>query len=270
MDRFPDEILKKVVAKDFQVAKSDVQIISKELEEGPGTGTGYACEIKCFKVSAKVGDQEKPDLHYVGKVVPEDDLRSNIKTKSVQVDNEIAFYSKISPKILELRREAGLEPLKMAKCFYTDDETGTIIQENLKLSGFGLIEKSPFGAPDSFIEQNLINLAKIHSSTYHYANKVYGGVKEFIEKNPKFKNKSFFDLTRDMGSMHSMLIGVSTDNFKFVAGVIGDEHPELAEKCLKQIPVFEENLAKSDKPREDCKFVTLNHGDFWYNNIMAK
>ena len=60
------------------------------------------------------------------------------------MDVERWFYDTLTPSLIQIRNKHGLAPLKQPKVFYTD-ETGTIIMENLKDQGFGLVKKTPLG-----------------------------------------------------------------------------------------------------------------------------
>lgn len=186
------------------------------------------------------------------------------------VKTEVLVYKEIFPEFQRLRKDLGLQPLKVPRCFYADQESLTIIMEDLKDKDFELIEKTCEVAKDSFVDHGLKELAKIHATGYHYIDKVWGGSDKLLEQYPYLKPYPYMDAFPKEGPMREMIEKGVTDNFAMCANVIGDSHPELAEKLLEQVARFESVHAKTGIPRPDCSFITLTHGDFWYNNMMAK
>ena len=60
-------------------------------------------------------------------------------------DRECHMYEVILPMIAKAREDHQLKPVKVPECFYTEDNPGIMIMENLKDQGFGGIESKENG-----------------------------------------------------------------------------------------------------------------------------
>ena len=58
---------------------------------------------------------------------------------------EVTFYDQLMKKMQAIRKSIGQNELPFPKCFYTSDESGVIVLENLKSRGFKTVPKSPEG-----------------------------------------------------------------------------------------------------------------------------
>jgi len=179
----------------------------------------------------------------------------------------VYFYEDLAPQLQTLRKSASLEPLKLPRVYFTDKENGTIVMENLK-KRLGLVPKSPKGLSNDCIEKLLVELAKFHATTYHFLQTSPGGPDQFLETNPIMKTKSLFELFAEMVEMHKKFL---TQSFTTASAVIAKAgHHELSQKIKTHESQVFELVKKAAKPADNCKFLTLIHGDFWYNNIMVK
>jgi len=267
MSVITEEVIAQCVAKEFGKSVDKIKINSVEKTRGSSAGDGFACEIWRFDVKATVDKEEKDDLIYVAKVCPDDELRSKMMRDAKLLDCEVWFYKNLEPKLQALRKAVGLEPLKTATVYYTNMEDGSIVMENLKKK-FGLLPKSPKGIPNNCIEKLLAGLAEFHATTYHYLQTVEEGSEKLLEAHTFLKPKNLFEMNPAMEEMNKKFLVQSYTTASSI--VLKAGHQELSQAVKKEEGLVFEKERAAAKPAKTCKFKTLIHGDFWYNNVMVK
>jgi len=266
MSVITEEVMAQCVAKEFGVDVSKVKIKAMEKTRGSSAGDGFVCEIWRFDINAIVDGIEKPSLNYVAKTCPED-AREKMMREAQVTDCEVWFYDNLAPKLQALRKAANLEPLKFPRVYYTNKENGAIVMENLK-NKFGLVPKSPKGISRDCVEKLLMELAAYHATTYHFLQMHPGGMKSLLESQPYLRTKSLFELFPSMEEMNKKFLVQSMTTTSAIIAKAGNK--ELSCLVKKQEGLINDAVRKAAVASPDCKFKTLIHGDFWYNNIMVK
>ena len=78
-----DEIVLESVAKQFGADPNHVKIVSCEKSPGAAFGEGFACEMWKLDIKALVNGEEKNDISYIAKALPEGDFREGMIKKVV-------------------------------------------------------------------------------------------------------------------------------------------------------------------------------------------
>ena len=113
----------------------------------------------------------------------------------------------------------------------------------------------------------MVNLAAFHATTFHFVQTYPGGPDALTKDCPFLKVKCVFDLTDASEFVykgHESSLGIASS----LAKQFGED--ELSAKFKEQLGIYLERQLKAAGPSENCKFKTIIHGDFWYNNFMVK
>jgi len=266
-DAITEEVIVQCVAKELGTDLDNVKINGMEKTRGSKPGDGSTCEIWRIDVKATVNGVENNDLNYVAKILTEVEAKAKLMREAKIVDCEVWFYENLAPKLQTLRTAAGLMPLKLPKVFYTNIDNGSIVMENLK-NKLSLVPKSPKGISRNCIEQLLVELAKYHATTYHFLQTVPGGIEKLLASKSFLQQKSTFEFFPSMKEMNKKYLVQIIDTASRIIARAG--HEELSQALKQQESVAWEKQRRASTASDDCKFRTLIHGDFWYNNVMVK
>ena len=124
------------------------------------------------------------------------------------------------------------------------------------------------GISKETLEHLLIELAEFHASSYHYLQKIDMGIEEIIEKHVFLTPRTMFYLIPDMVAMQKENMSTCLNSMGMIVKKEGLE--QLGEKVLNQKPGAVSAQKKAGVASDSCKFKTLIHGDYWYNNFMLK
>ena len=114
----------------------------------------------------------------------------------------------------------------------------------------------------------MLALAEYHASTYHFVQTYPGGEAALLEDHKHLKPVTYFYFVPKFAEK-------SIDNMAQLLPQIGTiikeaGYAELGAKVEQLVGTFSEMHKKAAVASDNCKFKTIIHGDFWYNNVMVK
>ena len=121
-------------------------------------------------------------------------------------------------------------------------------------------------------EKVLSALGELHATFYHYFKTYPGGKEQLIKEYPFLETRTFYDLanTKEAENFQDQWFGQIFDNVSTLVKSRGKEGDnELADKVAKFKPEWRARAKGAAYPLKD-EFVTINHGDMWYKNLMLR
>ncbi|XP_022823365.1 uncharacterized protein LOC111354259 [Spodoptera litura] len=218
-------------------------------------GDNFMSDVKRISLEGENGS-----MKVIAKIAPIDEsVRASSYTEYLFKVEHI-MYTEILPKLVSLQKAAKVpeeEHLRFAKCYGSLDEAPNevIILEDLKESGYFMLDKfEPL--QDNNIKSVLKTLAIFHSLSHVLRNKEPATYDLYKNMLPDMTNISPEELKNSFKSLDD-----------FVATIIENEaHRKILKNKISNTLDIAPKLAKE----EDPKYLVIQHGDVWVNNILFK
>lgn len=244
------------------------KVIKHEVVPLTAIGENYGSEILRVEITVDENGQQKI-AHAVAKLIPPTEFQLQIFNTQVTFKNEAQFYAVIVPLMREIQREhhfseiANYFPELYGSRFNLKqnsevvDTDAVILMENLKLSGYDIIEPQKFFDLDTTrkilralanLQATAVGLKLKRPEVFHAQIRPY--LTEFSP--PVFPVKE--------GTKDPLLMQFETAL---------KENPNTAHLISKVSKVIaKQKIKKNRQAREP--WATIVHNDLWVNNVMVK
>ena len=276
--RITDEMVRESVATDIGggVTKDTVKILSDTRKKGSNIGDtrdNFNGEVAAVDVVSEV-DGVKREHHFMFKCSPMSKSREQFIDETGSWDNEWLMYSVVLPEVANMwernkhHSTSGMGGIGFPKVYYGNKKEGILVMENLKSSGYGMVDKK-VGMQLDHVQAVLRQLCFVHTSSFDYINKFEGGLDAFKATYPSMcHDGAWLDTTKPMlKKIMDNLIGSVYGIFvKVIEDFSGD--PDLIQRVKKFAGSIAETMPKIHQPEGNV--VSLVHNDSWTNNFMFK
>ncbi|XP_031781522.1 uncharacterized protein LOC100116463 [Nasonia vitripennis] len=257
-------LLLESIGKDVQVVESTTSLLLPKGENYASTMLKVEALIKRTKSSP----EEK--LHLVAKMIPSSEFQRSIFNSSVSFAKEIYVIQTLAPMYKQLEREVGLEEDEIIDIFpkiYAGrlsrneetpdvaDEDAVMLLENLKVRGYDTMNRMK-GLDFEHAVIAITQLARYHAlgmALRHKKPKEFAEAQKIIDNFP-------FDMT-DIKQFEDVIDHT-------IEVVCSDQRLVQYEQKIRGL-ITEQNGFESFMEIEKIEpWISINHGDFWVNNIM--
>ncbi|CAK1546854.1 unnamed protein product [Leptosia nina] len=246
----------------------------QDFEGAPGSKRGdnytsmvYRITLKGFKKDSERTDPWTGSIIY--KCLPESTLRRNTFKSDELFCNEVAFYTKIWPKLSSFQDHWNLaNPFKgIPKCYLAQNDL--VVLKDLKELGFvmpdrqqGLSVEQCYSVLKNLAQFHALSLAmKCHSPEEFYELlNIQDGISEvfFVSKNEEYYRSYYIQATQNAISMVAEELKDSSGKDKYL--------DKFKSFCSED--TFFRSMVDMVSPREP--FAVICHGDCWTNNLQFR
>nr|BAN20614.1 conserved hypothetical protein [Riptortus pedestris] len=236
------------------------RVLQLDADYAVAKGNNYVSDI--YRLSLKLvnhsGEIENRSLMY--KIIPnvEDDTKLPEIRELHVFDNEIKMYSEVLPAMerLLLEKDPTAEPLWPRLVGFKRNYEGLLI-EDISTQGYKMEDRTK-GLDFEYICIALQALARFHALAAVLIERGELSTADFDE----------YPFMKDMNKCREMAEKMSRDYRKTLESWKG-EWSELSSGVVEFCDALPDRLWEVTR-RDESKFFTLNHGDYWVNNILFK
>ncbi|KAL0829687.1 hypothetical protein ABMA28_003192 [Loxostege sticticalis] len=232
---------------------------NKVLFEPAGkVGDNYVANVKRITVKVEGGD----DFKMIAKIATQLESLRTVMSTNIMFNNEIIMYEQFLPKINSLQVEAGVpekDRLKFAQCYgcLSEEPHELVLLEDLKVLGYAMLDRLSTMNEDAVLLV-LKNFAILHSMSYvlkHLEPETYTSFSSRLIQMwsivfNKPEQRAFMEQVEN-GALEVL----DDENYKkAIRGVVSQTH------------TFADKIKKHENP----KYLAIQQGDAWTNNLMFK
>ncbi|XP_055382806.1 uncharacterized protein LOC129612968 [Condylostylus longicornis] len=236
----------------------------KNLEIVPATqkGDNYGSVMTRIKISfndSKNPNSENTIYNYIVKTsFEENKFASEILKEYKTFECEMNMYENVLPRLTQILRRINKDEYIFAEVIFVDRKHIAIIMEDLSQINYKTADRIE-RLDLKHTKYALNKMAKMHAASLILHNEL--------------GNNYLKSFDRGLFNSHTHHFGTFFKNFTEGCGVVasnmGGEYVIYGEKIKKILPYFMEKVESVIEPN-DKYFNTLNHGDYWTNNLMFK
>ncbi|OXU17970.1 hypothetical protein TSAR_008842 [Trichomalopsis sarcophagae] len=262
---FDENTLRKIVAEEKSINKSDIEILSWNFEKISGKGDNYLSVVDRLFIKSRA-QQKTLETRIIVKSMPENVFRRKLLRSAEYFRNEIIFYTEISTrfsKYLKSKGQAQLLSIPLCFAYHLDGDNDFIALQDVTDLGFSPISRH---ACLNYEECKYIieAIAQFHAISFAYKNEH----REEFERIASLLNETFY--REDI--FETSFKCFNDDLFRIARDALAKEYP--GSKGEKVFNSYEpDKLYKKVVDicaKKDAETSVISQGDTWAPNFMMR
>uniref|UniRef100_A0A2A4JBZ6 CHK kinase-like domain-containing protein n=1 Tax=Heliothis virescens TaxID=7102 RepID=A0A2A4JBZ6_HELVI len=239
------------------ILEQNLKVKKTVLEPVGKAGDNFASNVKRINIESENGN-----MKMILKIAPSVEMMRQMANTAIMFKNEHIMYTKVLPMFASLQKAARVpkeDQLRFAKCYgsLTEQPNEVIILEDLKESGFGMMDKFQ-SLSNECVRSILKSFAIYHSLSY-----------ALYEQDPETFEDIKGKLTNIWTLMHEnpdFMMATETWATEMLIFVDDETDKEILKNILSNVIQIRSDIIKN----EDNKYSVIQQGDAWTNNMLFK